>query len=281
MGYDNVRDDVLLNPGPVIKEALLDSDPLMYVRRINTDGSPSATGSIAVTSTTITFYSSNDATVPEGGSTSATNFPDITGKITNGAVDLSAYGSAPVTWGELVNLINAQPNWEAWLVGARPDVAIVDADLLAQAVAATTAGVTSADGAPIYGDTSAVKAIALGITHNGSTQLGSKHNNDVGVNHVLSSVIANITSASGTLETNLYECDDDAGTSTLVATLIEGMTSGTEATYAPAGGIHTAQGKRLVVEVVGGAPTAGYVKAVASTMTMGPGRPGFYASDNG
>ncbi len=277
MSY-SLKNDPLLNPGPKSQEALTDADRLLIIRRIDDQGRPSAAGSYAVAAGIITFYSTNTTGTPEGGA-GATNFPDETG-LADGVLDLSVFGSAPATWLEVTNLINAQPNWECWAEASRPDIAIADTDLLAQAVAATTAGVTDIDGHPVFGDTTVVLACAVGITNNGSTGRGSKQNNDTGTNQTLLS-IANTPTGTGTLESTLYEIDDTLGTSTLIRSLGTSATT-VEHTLGPEGGIHTVESRRMVVELTGASTlTAAAVRIVAQQQVLGSARAGFYDSDNG
>lgn len=273
----NILDDPILNPGPKIVTYAVDADPLMGVRRVNTDGTPSATGSIAMAAGIITFYSTNTTGTAEGG-VGAINFPDETG-LADGVLDLSAFGSAAATWLEVVNLINNQPNWEAWLIGARPEVVIADTDLLAEAVAVTTAGIVSNAGHFVKGDTSVMLAIAVGITNNNSSQIGaSKHNNDHGYNHKLVDMIGTGTYSSGSLAFNVYDVDDDAGTSTLIFSRAGGATT-VEAAHSQDMVI---EGNRLVVELAASAVlTAGELILITETVRVGIGQGGFFMSDNG
>lgn len=275
----NILDDPILNPGPKIVTFAADADQLMGVRRTNTDGTPSATGSIATAAGIITFYSTNDATTAEGG-VAATNFPDETG-LAAGVLDLSVFGSAPATWLEVVNLINRQPNWEAWLNGARPNIAIADTDLLAEAVGVTTAGIVSNAGHFVKGDTSVMLAIAIGITNNNSSQIGaSKHDNDHGYNHKLVDMLGTGTYASGTLAFDVYDVDDGAGTSTLIFSRPGGATA-VEASFSQDTVI---EGRRLVVELAASAflsAASDELIVISETVRVGVGQGGFFMSDNG
>ena len=275
----NILDDPILNPGPKLATVIADGDPLMGVRRINTDGTPSATGSIATAAGIITFYSTNDATTAEGGA-GAVNFPDETG-LADGVLDLSAFGDTPALWSEVVNLINRQPNWEAWLIGARPDLAIADTDLLAEAVAVTTAGIVSNEGHFVKGDSSVMLTLAIGITNNNSSQIGaSKHGNDFGYNHKLTDMVGTVTNASGATTFDVYECDDEADSSTLIFSRPGGATTVEQAHSQD----HVVEGKRLVVELVNTAVMSGVTDNLfitSESVRVGIGQGGFFMSDNG
>lgn len=287
MNY-SIKDDPLLAPATQIKEiTLADTAPAIGIRRVQgqNDSAPSATGSIAVAAGTITFYSTDDATTAEGGA-DADNFPNETG-LAAGVLDLSAFGDTPALWHEVVTLINAQPNWEAWLIGAVPDEAALD-DLIVAAVAATTGGIISNEGYEIVWDTTLALQHPIAITQNSSSRVNSgRHGGDLGYNHDLFAMRVTLTGTGAPIQVQYIVCDDLRGTSETPVTLVVGLTTAVQDLtlwtnfIAAKSSIKSVEGKRLVVRgSCDTTLTAATISIQYQTRRVSSGLGQFYESDS-
>jgi len=175
---------------------------------------------------------------------------------TPGTLDL--YGGtldAFATYKSIVDMINASANWEAWLEGALPDDAPYTTTTGHMTEPASAAVATGANGYAVLTDDSDSKYCVAGLTKNGPSTL--IHAGDSGIEWTCHRVIGKSTFASGTSALYLYECDDLAGTSTLLKSFTAGATTvevayPAETTPATENHGHTI-GKRLVAKLVNSA----------------------------
>ena len=171
---------------------------------------------------------------------------------TPGTLDL--YGGtldAFPTYKSIDDCVNLSPNWESRMIGALPDAA----------PRTTTVGhFTEVTGGAckIYGgylaktDDSDSKYIVAGMTWMDDPTM--MHYTDHQIAHCLQRIVA-LSTFTGNSAIKVYACDDDAGTSDVLATFVAGATT-VEVDYPDQGYplpedaiLAQANGKRLVVEL--------------------------------
>ena len=181
------------------------------------------------------------------------------------------------TFKSILDMVNASANWEMWLIGARPEqVAHVTTQghLLVVTGVNGDAGGSGSDnkltGYEFFFDNSGADLFGVGLTLGGPSHV--IHNSDSGVEWKalrVSCKSTDATAASATLK--LYACNDQAGTSRVIAQFTPGATT-VEVLYpaaaTPATVPHavTLGGERMVLTYVGGGALTG--TGVLDLMTL-------------
>lgn len=172
------------------------------------------------------------------------------------------------TFKSILDMVNASANWEMWLIGARPEqVAHVTTTGHILAVTGTNGdcgGSGSSNkltGYEFVFDDSGAALFGNGLTLGGPSHV--IHNSDSGVEWRCTRVSAKATDATaGSATLKLYACNDQAGTSRVLATFKPGATT-VEVLYpaaaTPATVAHavTLGGERMVLTYVGGGAMTG------------------------
>ena len=193
------------------------------------------TGSIAVSTSSITFYSDNGSTT-EGGA-NADNFPDETG-LSNGVITLGS-GRFNTLEG-ILDVINESKDWDATLEGGLKTDTVTTSTFIAVTASSSANDVQSVGGYGLLFDTTTVKFHAVGVSE-AFRSMGAS--DDSGWGHVLYKVYGTAT-GTGTADPLIYEYDDQNETLVYTGSDIIASAQTVENNVAP---IHTAYGKRLVV----------------------------------
>lgn len=170
------------------------------------------------------------------------------------------------TYKTIMDMVNASPDFEMWLIGARPEQVahVTTTGHTLDATAQDVGGASSANiltGSEFMFDNDQADLFGVGLTRGGPSHV--IHNSDSGVEWRCTRVSCkstDATDASATLK--LYACDDQAGTSRVLKTFVHGATT-VEVLYpaaaTPATVAHgvTLGGERMVLTYVGGGALTG------------------------
>lgn len=209
-----------------------------------------------------------DMTFEQGATTAAAAVTTGTNPGTSGVIDISDYSYVS----EVVAEINRAADWEAWMVDYRPDNDIeISAGNAIYLSTLADQDCTGENGFAVLCDTSLETAgiFPVGVTLNGPSS--SIHNSDRGVLHEILKINASITYGGATGGINVYECDDVAGSSTLITNLP--LTSATATEWVNSGvPLHQTKGRRFVFEAVdaSGAITAPSIVIGARSYKFAP-----------
>ncbi len=228
----------------------------------NLTGSVAAHVSVANTTGDLTFE--------QGASTAAAAVGTGSNPGTTGVIDISDYS----TIAGVVREINLSADWEAWMEDFIPDgdIEVTAGNAIYITGATTDNDCTGTNGFAILADTSLETAeiFPVGMTLNGPSV--KIHNHDAQVLHEILSINAIATFAGATAGLKIFECDDKAGTSTLIATL--GLVTATQTEHANSGEpIIQTKGKRIVVQATdaSGAITSPNITISGRSYIMGAG----------
>jgi len=238
--------NAILHPKqPVVKHFLDDADTGLKVRYIGDEESAS-----------VTVAADGNLTFQHGDKDSEA--VDNTVGV-SGVLDVS--NAAYDTFGEVVDAINASPNWEAYLVEAlRADSSNDTLLAMAETFIVKNGEVT------LYKDTSAALNIGVRI---------GKRSNVVGSEEMSAAEIYGINSlntySSGTSLINVYEIDEVAKTETLIYSAAAGATTVADAkTFVVNGRGSLASSKvgtHLLVKMIGSAACTGSLTVIGATAT--------------
>lgn len=190
---------------------------------------------------------------------------------TPGTIDLSAEAT---TWGAVADLVNASPNWEMYLTGARRALTVCNAGAGHIVFAITAGDCKTATGYPVLVLASVVLSCPLGITFNGPST--GVHNHDANCLHRILQITGTFTySGSGTQTIKVYACDDAAKTETLLDTILSATSTSANTIPGTVLGapIYSQKGVRIVVESVAasGTFTAAVMTVTHESLKYGPG----------
>lgn len=180
-----------------------------------------------------------------------------------GVIDVSDANAN--TYGEVVDLINASANWEAYLVGAlRADDANASTGSLLEKTAEVL--VPKQTEASLYKDTSKVLNIAVRV----GKRTAVTGNETVAAAEIYKIVSTN-TFASGTNLIKIYEINEDAKTETLIYSLAGGATTvenTKDFVINGKGSLAVSKvGNHLLVKMIGSAACTGSLLIVGATAT--------------
>lgn len=185
---------------------------------------------------------------------------DTTIKIgsTNGTIDVS--NAAGNTVKEVVDHINASPNWEAVMVDSLPTDVSTDTFLVLSAASAD-----SDDGLDINSDSSVPLYISKSVQN---SDLPSKNKKDRVYQQKIFEVLTNNTFASGTSVVTIYETDD------VTATAVWSQNgAATTVDQLKAFGVNsplTTYAKRFVVRIAGQTHAVGFVEVQGKSVRVEP-----------
>ncbi len=245
-----LQNPILFPKQPFAKLVADDGDVALKVRYVGSQASAS-----------VTVSSSGDITFKHGAVGALVVDPTInSGGDDPGVIDVS--DATANTFGEVVDLINASANWEAYLVGAlRSDNSNASAgSLLARTETTLTPKSTEVD---LYNDTSKVLNLSVRVgvrtTVTGSEEKGAAE---------IFSIISTNTYASGTSIVKIYEVNEIDKSETLVYQKAGGATTVEQTqTFVSNGrgslGV-SKQGNHLVVRIVGSAACTGNMTVVGA-----------------
>lgn len=170
------------------------------------------------------------------------------------------------TFKTILDMVNASPDFEMWLIGARPEEVchVTTVGHVLDVTAQDVGGASSANiktGSIFYFDDSQATKWGCGLTLGGPSHI--IHNSDSGVQWKCTRISAKATDATAASATLiLYACDDQAGTSRVLKTFVPGAST-VEVLYpaaaTPATVAHgvTLGGERMVISYTGGGATTG------------------------
>jgi hypothetical protein len=193
-----------------------------------------------------------DATIDSGDATGATS--------DEGVIDVSDDSS--MTFGEVVDLINASANWEAYLVGVlRAD----SADASTGSLLARSETTISQNGeVPLYKDTSKVLNLTIRVGRrinvNGSEAKSAAE---------IYEIVSTNTFGSGTSKYQIYLIDEETKTETKLfekATAATGVEGSEDFVVNGRGSLGTQkQGQHLLVRLIGSAVCTGNIMVIGAT----------------
>jgi hypothetical protein len=244
----------ILNPKqPFAKIVADDTDAVLKVRYVGSQASASVEVSAA-----------GDITFKHGAAGALAVDPTIdSGGNDAGVIDVSDANAN--TYGEVIDLINASPNWEAYLVGGlRADNANASTGSILEAVAVTmTPNVTEVT---LVQDTSKVLNMNIRV---------GKRSNVTGSEEKAAAEIYGINSlntfSSGTSKIQVYEIDEVAKTETKIYEVAGGATTVAQALSFVTNGrgslASSKVGNHLIVRMIGSAACTGTLAVIGATAT--------------
>ncbi|HNV62181.1 MAG TPA: hypothetical protein PKN54_04450 [Candidatus Cloacimonas acidaminovorans] len=246
-----MQNAILFPKQPFAKVVVDDTDVVLKVRYVGSQASASVEVSSAGD---LTFKHGAvgalvvDSTIDSGGND-------------DGVIDVSDANAN--TYGKVVDLINASPNWEAYLVGGlRSDNANASTgSLLAKTAVVMTPNVTEVD---LQQDTSKVLNMSVRV---------GKRANVVGSEEKAAAEIYSITSTntfgSGTSKIQVYEIDEIAKSETKIYELAGGATTVQDTKNFVVNGrgslASSKVGNHLIVRLIGSAACTGNLQVVGAT----------------
>lgn len=210
-------------------------------------------------SATVEVSSAGDITFKHGDLSSEAVDPTIdSGGDDDGVIDVS--DSNANTFGEVVDLINASANWEAYLVGVlRADNANASTGSLLLLSASQAHKALVPSGVALYKDTSKVLNMSHAI-FNKDMPVGFERSH-VGKIAEVSGITSNNTFGSGTSLIQVYEIDPIRQTETKVFQRASAATTVEQNINSESIGIQSDQGCYLLVRIVGSAACTGFLTA--------------------
>lgn len=246
-----MQNAILFPKQPFAKVVVDDTDVVLKVRYVGSQASASVEVSSAGD---LTFKHGAvgalvvDSTIDSGGND-------------DGVIDVSDANAN--TYGKVVDLINASPNWEAYLVGGlRSDNANASTgSLLAKTAVVMTPNVTEVD---LQQDTSKVLNMSVRV---------GKRANVVGSEEKAAAEIYSITSTntfgSGTSKIQVYEIDEIAKSETKIYELAGGATTVQDTKNFVVNGrgslASSKVGNHLIVRLIGSAACTGNLQVIGAT----------------
>jgi hypothetical protein len=238
---------------------VVDADPVMNIKYVGSEES----GKVAIVAAAEEFVFTHG----DLGSEAADDTIEVGS--TEGSIDVSE--AEANTLGEIVDIINESPNWEARLIGGlRSDTVENDGTshkAAAAAQAKTDAGIT------VLNDTNVALIMTAGAFEGAyQNKIGGEcvdvdESNYV---HSLVRVVSNGTYGSGDLTISVYQVDEGTNTETLVASWAGAATTVEQSKdlFAELGGLTADRGKILKVRMTGSAAlTAGFIEAQFRSIT--------------
>lgn len=248
-----MQNAILYPKQPFAKLVVDDTDVALKVRYVGSQASA-----------TITVSSSGDITFKHGAVGAEAVDPTIdSGGDDDGVIDVSDTNAN--TYGKVVDLINASPNWEAYLVGGlRADNSNASTgSLLARTETTLVPKSTEVD---LYQDTSKVLNMSIRV---------GKRSKITGSEEKAASEIIEIASTntygSGTSKIQIYEIDEIAKSETKIYEIAGGATTVEQIKDFVANGRGSLGvskvGNHLIVRLIGSAACTGQLQVVGSTAT--------------
>jgi|GEM_PF-5383611 len=198
----------------------------------------------------------------------------------NGVIDLTSYTTLAALMREIN--VNGADDWEAW-PGDYPLDALTNISAGNGAfLVVTDQECQGAMGYALCYDTSLPTAEVFPVAVSLCGPSTRPHAHDRMVRHEILKITATLTYASGNSYLYIYECDDIAGTKTLIDTLTPGATTVQKTFGTGDTPLYFTEGKRLVVEAYNDATaiTAPSIEVDARSLVLSPARrPGKFMSD--